>query len=149
MMGRRIMPRLIRDVMSTRPKTVGPKTSVRALQGLFASYNYNAFPVIDDAGALLGIVTKLDLLRIFRHDRARLRPRLGELFAEHVDDIMRPRVITLGPRDSVATAIDRMLSSRLRSLPVVERRGRKDVPIGMVSRGDLIRSLIFEDDHPR
>lgn len=146
-MGRRIMPRMIRDVMSTRPKTVRPKTSVRALQDLFASYNYNAFPVIDEAGALVGIVTKLDLLRIFRHDRARLRPSLRELFAEDVADIMRRGVITVGPRDSVATAIDRMLSSKLRSLPVVERRGRKDVLVGIVSRGDLIKSLIF-DDHP-
>jgi len=147
-MDRRIMPRMIRDVMSTQPKTVGPETSVRALQGLFASYNYNAFPVTDHAGALLGIVTKLDLLRIFRHDRARLRPRLGEMFAEHVADIMRRGVITVGPRDLVATAVDRMLSSKLRSLPVVERRGRKDVLVGMVSRGDVIRSLVFDDDDP-
>lgn len=147
-MGRRIMPRMIRDVMSLRPKTVGPKTPIRDLQGLFASHNYNAFPVVDEAGVLLGIVTKLDLLRIFRHDRALLRPRLGDLFAEDVADIMRRGVITVGPRDSVATAIDRMLSSKLRSLPVVDRRGRKDVLVGIVSRGDLIRSLIFED-HPR
>jgi CBS domain-containing protein len=62
---------------------------------------------------------------------------------------MRRGVITLGPGDSVATAVDRMLSSKLRSLPVVERRGRKDVLVGMVSRGDLIRSLIFDDDHAR
>jgi len=131
--------------MSTGPKTVGPKTPVRDLQGLFASYNYNAFPVVDDAGVLLGIVTKLDLLRIFRHDRASLRPRLGQLFAEHVADIMRRGVITVSPRDLLVTAVDRMLSSRLRSLPVVERRGRKDVLVGIVSRGDLIRSLMFED----
>jgi CBS domain-containing protein len=140
---------MIRDVMSSRPKTVGPKTSVRDLQGLFVTYDYNGFPVIDDAGALVGIVTKLDLLRMFRHDRAFLRPRLGDVLAEHVADIMRRGVITVGPRDVVATAIDRMLSSKLRSLPVVERRGRKDMLVGIVSRGDLIRSLIFEDDHPR
>jgi len=138
---------MVRDVMSTGLKTVGPKTSVRALQGLFATHNFNAFPVVDDAGILLGIVTKLDLLRIFRHDRARLRPRLSELFAEHVEDIMRRRVITLGPCDPVAAAADLMLSSRLRSLPVVERRGRKGVLVGMVSRGDLMRSLIFDNDH--
>jgi CBS-domain-containing membrane protein len=144
-MGRRIMPRLIRDVMSARPKTVGPETSVRALQRLFNSHNYNAFPVVDDAGVLLGIVTKLDLLRIFSHDSALLRPRLRDLLAEHVADIMRRGVITVGPRDLVATAVDRMLSSKLRSLPVVERHGRKNVLIGIVSRGDLIRSLLFED----
>lgn len=145
-MARRVAPRLIRDVMSARPRTVGPNTSVRDLQGLFASYNFNAFPVVHDASILVGIVTKLDLLRIFRHDPVRLRPSLTELFAEHVEDIMRRRVVTLGPGDPVTTAIDRMLTSKLRSLPVVERRAGKDVLVGIVSRGDVIRSLIFEND---
>jgi CBS-domain-containing membrane protein len=145
-MTRRVAPRLIRDVMSARPKTVGPNMSVRDLHGLFASYNFNAFPVVTDASSLVGIVTKLDLLRIFRHDRVRLRPSLTQLFAEHVEDIMRRRVVTLGPRDPVTTAIDRMLTSKLRSLPVVERRDGKDVLVGIVSRGDVIRSLIFEND---
>ena len=144
-MPRRIAPRLVRDVMSFRPMTVGPKMPVRELQGFFASYNFNAFPVVNDAGVLLGIVTKLDLLRIFRHDRARLRPSLTELWAEHVEDIMRRRVVTLGPRDSVTTAIDHMLGSKLRSVPVVERRGANNVLVGIVSRGDVIRSLIFEN----
>jgi CBS domain-containing protein len=138
---------MVRDVMSTGLKTVGPKTSVRTLQGLFATHGFNAFPVVDDAGVLIGIVTKLDLLRIFRHDRARRRPSLSELFAEYVEDIMRRRVITLGPRDPLATAVDLMLSSRLRSLPVVEQHGRNAVVVGMVSRGDLMRSLIIDDDH--
>lgn len=145
-MARRVAPRLIRDVMSAPPKTVGPKMSVRHLQGFFASYDFNAFPVVDEASILLGIVTKLDFLRIFRHDPGRLRPSLTELWAEHVEDIMRRRVVTLGPRDPVTTAIDHMLTSKLRSLPVVERRGGKDVLVGIVSRGDVIRSLIFEND---
>ena len=145
-MARRIAPRLVQDVMSSQPKTVGPQMTVRELQGFFASHNFNAFPVVNDAGVLLGIVTKLDLLRVFRHDRARLRPSLSELWAEHVEDIMRRRVVTLAPRDSVTTAIDHMLASKLRSLPVVERRAGQDVLVGIVSRGDVIRSLIFEND---
>lgn len=145
-MARRIAPRLVLDVMSSHPKTVGPKLPVRELQGFFASYNFNAFPVVNDSGILLGIVTKLDLLRIFRHDRVRLRPRLSELWAERVEDIMRRRPVTLEPRDSVTTAIDHMLASKLRSLPVVDRRGKNDRLVGIVSRGDVIRSLIFEND---
>ena len=105
-MTRRIAPQRVEDIMSSRPRTVGPKMTVHELQRSFASYNFNAFPVVTDAAALVGIVTKLDLLRIFRHDRARLRPSLAELWTEHVEDIMRRRVVTLGPRDSVATAID-------------------------------------------
>ena len=148
-MARRIAPRRVEDVMSSRPKTVGPTMPVRELQRFFTSYKFNAFPVVNDAGILLGIVTKLDLLRIFRHDRARLRPSLAEGWADHVEDIMRRRVVTLGPRDSVATTIDHMLASRLRSLPVVERHGGKDRLVGIVSRGDVIRALIFENDKAR
>ncbi len=88
-MARYVAGRMIQEIMTRQPKTVGPKTSVRTLQGLFVSYGFNAFPVVDDAQTLLGIVTKLDLLRIFRHARARLLPDLAALWAERVEDIMR------------------------------------------------------------
>jgi len=114
---------------------------VRTLQHLFASYGFNAFPVVDEARTLLGIVTKLDLLRVVRHSPHRLLPELSVLWAEHVDDIMRRRVVTVAPDDAVATAADHMLSSRLRSLPVVDRQGRKALLIGIVSRGDVLRSF--------
>ena len=145
-MVRHIAPLTIREIMTPRPRTVGPETSVRTLQHLFTSYGFNAFPVVDEAHALLGIVTKLDLLRVFRHGPERLLPELSVLWAEHVDDIMRRRVVTLAPDDSVVTAIDYMLSSRLRSLPVVEGRGRKALLIGMVSRGDVLSTLMLESN---
>jgi CBS-domain-containing membrane protein len=143
-MVRHIAPLMIRDIMTPQPRTVGPKTSVRTLQHLFASCGFNAFPVVDEAHTLLGIVTKLDLLRVFGHDPHRLLPELRVLWAEHVDDIMRRRVVTLAPDDSVATAVDRMLSSRLRSLPVVERQDQKVLLIGIVSRGDVLSALMLE-----
>lgn len=143
-MVRHVAPLMVRNIMTPRPRTVGPKTSVRTLQHLFTSYGFNAFPVVDGADSLLGIVTKLDLLRVFRHDPHRLVPELSVLWAEHVDDIMRRRVVTLAPDDAVTTAIDRMLSSRLRSLPVVEIWDRKARLIGIVSRGDVVGSLVFE-----
>lgn len=145
-MTRHIAPVKIRDIMTPRPRTVGPKTSVRTLQHLFISYGFNAFPVVDDAHTLLGIVTKLDLLRVVRHGPQRLLPELSVLWAEHVDDIMRRRVVTLAPDDSVTTAVDRMLSSRLRSIPVVESRGGKLLVIGMVSRGDVLGSVMLESN---
>ena len=145
-MALHIAPVRIRDIMTPRPRTVGPKTSVRTLQHLFISYGFNAFPVVDEAHILLGIVTKLDLLRVVRHGPPRLLPELSVLWAEHVDDIMRRRVVTLAPDDSVATAVDHMLSSRLRSLPVVESRGRKTLLIGIVSRGDVLSTVMLESN---
>jgi CBS-domain-containing membrane protein len=148
-MDRHIAPLRIRNIMTPRPRTVGPKTSIRTLQHLFASYGFNAFPVVDEAASLLGIVTKLDLLRVFRHDPQRLFPELSVLWAECVDDVMRRRVVTLAPDDAVTTAVDRMLSARLRSLPVVEGPDRQPRLVGIVSRGDVLNTLVFEshDSH--
>ena len=65
-MVRHIAPLMIRDIMTPQPRTVGPKTSVRTLQHLFASCGFNAFPVVDEAhtllGSLIGIVSRGDVL---------------------------------------------------------------------------------------
>ena len=143
-MVRHIAPLMIRDIMTPDPRTVGPKTSVRTLQHLFTSYGFNAFPVVNETNTLVGIVTKLDFLRVFGHDPQRLLPELGVLWAEHVADIMRRRVVTLAPEDSVAAAVDRMLSWKWRSLPVVESQDRHARLIGIVSRGDVLSALRLE-----
>ena len=54
-MVRHIAPVMIRDIMTIRPRAVTPRTSVRTLQHLFLSYGFNAFPVVDEAHALLGM----------------------------------------------------------------------------------------------
>jgi CBS domain-containing protein len=38
------------------------------------------------------------------------------------------------------------VQSKLRSLPVVQRRGRERRLIGIVSRTDLMKCLLLEDD---
>ena len=145
-MGTDRTARIIRDVMTSHPKTVGRETSVQALRGLFIAYGFNAFPVVDEAETLLGIITKLDLLRVFRPDPRRLLPDLAAIWAERVEDLMRGHVVTVTPEDAVVTAVDCMLSWRFRSLPVVERRGGKECLVGIVSRGDVLRGLSFESD---
>ncbi len=53
-------------------------------------------------------------------------------------------VATVTPDDGLATAIDLMVQSRMRSLPVVERRGRREVLVGIVSRHDVLSRLMLE-----
>lgn len=144
-MSRRIEPKLVRDVMTRHPKTVRPQSSLQELKRLFEAYDFNAFPVVDAAHHLRGIVTKLDLLRPFRHDPRRMLPDLGALWAEHVEDIMRRRVVTLAPGDRVTAVVDHMLASRLRSIPVVEHRDRRERLVGIVSRTDILSCLTIED----
>ena len=60
--------RTVRDVMTQHPQVLRADSTVGDLQRAFERYDFNAFPVIDAEGVLRGIVTKLDLLRMFRAD---------------------------------------------------------------------------------
>lgn len=125
---------LIHEVMTRRPITATPDTTIGDLLAQFDRYDVNAIPVVEPAGVLVGIVTKLDLLRVVRAAQAARSQR--------IETIMRCGVVTVEPDDPVVAAADRMLETRLRSLPVVERRpGSAAILVGMVSQGDLIRGL--------
>jgi CBS domain-containing protein len=134
--------------MTRAPETVGPRTGLLALKALFETHDFNAVPVVDDNGALLGLVTKLDFLKMFSPDRQRWIPDLRSIWGERVEDIMSRGIVAVSPDDTVATAADLMVQSKLRSLPVVEGRGRGQRLVGIVSRSDLMKCLLLDDEDP-
>lgn len=111
--------RVVREVMTRAPKSVGPKTDVRTLKAMFEMYEFDAFPVVDDQQVLLGVVTNLDFLRMFRLDEARRWiPDLRTLWAERVEDIMNPGLVPVGPEDPIELVVDGMVRWTVRSVPV-------------------------------
>jgi CBS-domain-containing membrane protein len=137
------MPHTIRDVMTAAPVSIGLATTARELIDRFEHESVGAFPVVNDDGTLAGIVTKLDLLRALRPRVPGDEAELERLDAHRVADLMRPGVFTLEPEQSLEAAIDLMVETRLRSLPVVERpRGGAPRLVGMVSQGDVLRALV-------
>lgn len=63
--------RPVSEVMTTEVVTVGPDATVDELLELLAdeSRDINRLPVVDEAGAILGIVAREDLLRAIRDER--------------------------------------------------------------------------------
>jgi len=141
-MKKRIESKVIREIMTPAPVTVRPDTSISDLKALFEHYDFNAFPVVDEFGVLRGLVSKLDVLRVFRPDKRRggISGVLA-LWAECVDDIMSRGVVAVEPDEPVVTAVDLMMETRRRSLPVVEHRAEGRVLVGMLSRTDLLPYL--------
>jgi CBS-domain-containing membrane protein len=64
--------RPIREVMTENVVTVGPKADIDGMLALLADEerDINRLPVTDEAGALLGIVAREDLLRALRDERS-------------------------------------------------------------------------------
>ena len=130
----------VHELMSTAPITVAPDTTLTELLSLFDRYGYNAFPVVGDAGKLVGIVSQLDLLRPFVARRSR-QPAAAT--TARVSDVMQKKVVSVRSQDTIVDVGRLMLVTRLRSLPVIHRprRNARAQLVGMVSRGDLLRGF--------
>jgi CBS domain-containing protein len=134
----------VHAIMSAPPVTVGPTTSVSELLALFDRHDFNAFPVVDGGGRLLGIISKLDLLELFLAGDASTAAAMGDIGATRVEDLMHHQIVSVEPRAPIAAAGTIMVANSLRSLPVVEQHDDRRMLVGMVSRGDVLRGLRFQ-----
>ena len=139
------------DVMSSSPVTVGPMTSIGNLLALFDRHDFNAFPVVDHHNRLVGIISKLDVLKLLLGPRGST-PASDAIATTYVAGMMRRKPVFVEPRDAIAAAGNLMVETKLRSLPVIERREGRSVLVGMLSRGDVLRwlrSQLAEGGYPR
>lgn len=132
----------VHEVMSTSPVTVQPTTLVGDLLALFDRHDFNAFPVLEHRGQLLGIVSKLDVLE-FLLAASTSGPSIGFLATARVENLMHAEIVSVEAREPISEVGAVMVAKNLRSLPVVERR-QGGVLVGMVSRGDVLRGLRFQ-----
>jgi CBS-domain-containing membrane protein len=148
-MARRTDVRTIRAIMTPNPLTVRSDTTIVRLRQLFETHDFNMFPVLDEKGVLRGVVTKLDVLKMYRPWSGRVTVNARALWAEHVEDIMSRGLTSVTPEEPVMTALTLMVNRRLRSIPVVQRQTRQPLLIGIVSRKDVLRSLPLGDSPGR
>lgn len=95
-------------------------------------HDCGAVPVVDDKGALVGVVTDRDVcMAAYTQGRA-----LGEI---PVDTSMARTVRTCRPDDAAATAMATMQEHQIHRLPVVDGKG---APVGILSTNDLVRAVL-------
>ena len=128
------MSRTVRDVMTTRVVSVHRDAPYKAMAEMLASRRISAFPVLDDEGRVIGVVSEGDLLvkvavlaegtsmiaalRHVREDEKASGVTAGEL--------MSSPAITIEPDAAVATAARVMYDRRVKRLPVVTKSGLAD-----------------------
>ena len=129
----------VRDLMTKEVRTVGRNDKVTDADALMDSARVRHLPVLDDAGALAGILSRRDvyrtaLRRTFGYGEKALDQILGNLV---VKELMTSRVETAAPGDALADAARRMLEKGISSLVVVE--GERVV--GMLTESDFVRHV--------
>jgi acetoin utilization protein AcuB len=115
---------LVIERMSTTPVTItGDLTVTQALE-VIERRNVHHLPVVNDRGALVGIITERDLLRAKG--------------AEVVENLMERRVITVTEYTPLENAARIMADHKIGSLPVM-RDGKL---VGIITQTDLFKVFL-------
>lgn len=113
--------------------SVRPDDTVYQALTVMAEKNIGAVMVIDERGALVGVLSE--------RDYARKVVLVGQTSKDtRARDIMTDKVVCIGPDKRIEEAMAQMTVSRIRHLPVLED-GRL---IGVVSIGDVGRAIIAD-----
>lgn len=123
----------VESVMTGRVVMVLEEIPMAEVRAIATRYDYNGFPVVTSEGRLVGMVTKGDLLRVFQAGLSN-----PDVWLQPVSRWMAHGVLALRAKDSVESAIDLMVDSGFRSLPVIDEDGKV---VGIVSRNDLMEAV--------
>ena len=128
----------VRNVLDSKHKdlwTVGPETTVYEALEQMAEKDIGALLVVEGE-RLVGVFSERDYAR-----KVILRGRASRTTA--VRELMRTRVLCVGPDRTIEDCMALMTVRRVRRLPVLEDGERL---AGIVTIGDVVKALISEKE---
>jgi len=127
----------VKDVMTPDPVEVKPDVALSDVEVIFEKHDFNGLPVIEKSRKLIGMVTKLDLLKAFTFTERSKIPPYDAIMAQKVSNVMTNEPHVVYPETSLTRVLQHMIETGHKSYPVVEN----DVVIGIVAREDIMRAL--------
>jgi CBS-domain-containing membrane protein len=147
----------VKDVMTARVVSVTKDASFRAMTAALREHRVSAFPVLDDDGKVIGVVSEADMLakealssepdgmpgmiaglrRRKEHEKAR---------GTTAGDLMNSPAVTVIPDDTLERAARLMYTRKVKRLPVVDANGHL---VGIIGRSDLLSVFDRPDEEIR
>ena len=133
----------VKDVMSTHVIAVRQDATFKEMATRLREHHISAFPVLDNANKVIGVVSEADLLtkealegalpgafRTLTHPHETVKAA-----ALTAGALMTRPAVTIGPDEPVTQAARLMYAKRVKRLPVTDEHGTL---IGIVSRADVL-----------
>jgi IMP dehydrogenase len=73
--------------------------------------SFSGFPILDDNGAVVGIITSTDL-------------KFAKKTVQHISEVMTTQVITADPSTTLEQAYAKMMENKIGKLPLVDKKGQ-------------------------
>jgi len=143
-----------KDIMTHDVVTVKPGTSIEELASLLVKNHISGVPVVDDVGALYGIVTENDLISqnkrlhiptvvgfldaaIYLESSKRFEQEVKRLTATKVGDICTRKVVTVTEDTTIVDIATIMAERKVHLLPVI-KNGKV---VGIVGKRDMVKAV--------
>lgn len=120
-------PVFIEDVMTAAVVSLEPSTPVGRARDLMLGLGIHGLPVIDDRGAVIGLVTGSDLVEQWPH-------------GEPVETVMSRRLVTIEAGATAVEGAEKMLEAGVHHLLAI----RDGAPAGVVSSLDLLKAFVTQ-----
>jgi CBS domain-containing protein len=143
----------VRDVMEQHVVTVTPDDTYEDAAKLLNEHQVSGVPVVDAAGALVGMVSEKDLYRILfpyyssyyedpvsYADLEKREDKIEDVRIKKVDIFMSRDIVSIDPEAPIMRAGGIMLAKRISRLPVIEN-GKL---VGIVSRSRIFKAVLKE-----
>ncbi len=151
------MESTVKDVMTRSVAAVRATAGYKDIVTVMGQRRISAFPVLDAADRVVGVVSEADLLfkevgpEPFTGPAGSMQAsgRRGErakAAGVTAGELMSQPAVTIGPDASLAEAARTMYARRVKRLPVVDENGRL---IGIVSRVDILHIFARPDKQIR
>jgi len=127
----------VKDVMTPRPSMVNKDVTLSEAEDIFEKHDFNGLPVVNESHRLIGMITKLDLLKAFAFTEKSKIPHYNAIMDRKISKVMtkNPRVVY--PETPLTRVLQDMIDTGHKSFTVVEN----DVVVGVVAREDIIQAL--------
>jgi CBS domain-containing protein len=127
----------VRDVMTSKTITVDQGATLLDVEIIFDRHDFNGIPVIDAGSRLIGMVTKLDILKAFAFTKRVKIPKYDSIMLQPVSEIMIQTIDVFDPETPLTRVLHRMIETGYKSFPVIEG----DRVVGIIAREDILRAL--------
>jgi predicted transcriptional regulator len=121
----------VRKYMATKLVTFTPEMEVTQAIGVLVNNQYTGAPVVDESGALIGMLSEKDCLKVA------VMANVQGVLPGLVGDYMTTKVDTIGPDANLLEVAKLFANAIYRRLPVIDR-GKL---VGQISRIDVLRAI--------
>jgi CBS domain-containing protein len=137
---------MLKDIMTTDVITISPETTLKEVGEILKRNRVSGLPVVDKDGAVVGVITLTDMLRILDQiyhwkeiERRVPEIKLSDMFEKEkaeakVKSIMTKEVLVLDESAPIEEVMRLMFDRKVHTIPVT-RNGKL---IGVIGKRDLI-----------